>query len=433
MSAAQIERAESLVDDALRIARPANAGAAVALALAVESRLLAFKLRYKESLDAALEGIAEPLAKDYSEVLRYQPGIFAIFTLNDMDRFDEMEAMLRVERATAEERGIVWAMPLHHAASANRHYYLGQLADAHAEATAGLTVAEDSGGLLPVAWMHALLALIALHRSNLTAADKHIAAAVESMATTTPLLGTDLVALAQARVAELRRQPEIAAAGLTGAWDLFGAIGVASGRRNIGLVALRFAALTNDSAAVARIAEGLAEMAGATGAAADAAIAMFGAGVAAGDVDQIVGSISVFDPAIQPLARARVGEEAARHLWAAGREEEAASTLDAARRTWADCGAIADAQRAGELFKALGVRRPHTSARPTAGWAALTPTELRIADLVATGAANTAIATELGVSRRTVETHLRHVYAKIGVASRVQLALEASRRDMTSA
>jgi DNA-binding CsgD family transcriptional regulator len=64
--------------------------------------------------------------------------------------------------------------------------------------------------------------------------------------------------------------------------------------------------------------------------------------------------------------------------------------------------------------------------RPTSGWASLTPTERDVARLVAEGLANNEIAARLFISRRTVQTHLTHVYAKLGIASRVQLAQEAA-------
>lgn len=64
--------------------------------------------------------------------------------------------------------------------------------------------------------------------------------------------------------------------------------------------------------------------------------------------------------------------------------------------------------------------------RPSSGWASLTPTERDVARLVADGLANNEIAARLFVSRRTVQTHLTHVYAKLGINSRVQLAQEVA-------
>lgn len=59
--------------------------------------------------------------------------------------------------------------------------------------------------------------------------------------------------------------------------------------------------------------------------------------------------------------------------------------------------------------------------RPSTGWAALTPAEREVATLAAHGHSNQAIADEMVVSRRTVETHLQHAYAKLGIRSRGEL------------
>ena len=61
-------------------------------------------------------------------------------------------------------------------------------------------------------------------------------------------------------------------------------------------------------------------------------------------------------------------------------------------------------------------------ARPATGWGSLTKAERITAVLVAEGLSNPAIASRLFVSRHTVESHLKHAYAKLGVSSRVELA-----------
>ena len=65
--------------------------------------------------------------------------------------------------------------------------------------------------------------------------------------------------------------------------------------------------------------------------------------------------------------------------------------------------------------------------RPATGWEALTSAERRVAELVAGGLANREVAEQLFVSRHTVETHLKHVFAKLGVGSRAELAALAAR------
>ena len=58
----------------------------------------------------------------------------------------------------------------------------------------------------------------------------------------------------------------------------------------------------------------------------------------------------------------------------------------------------------------------------------LTPTERSVAGLVAEGLSNPQIGERLYISRRTVQTHLAHVFAKLDISSRAQLAAEITRR-----
>lgn len=67
-------------------------------------------------------------------------------------------------------------------------------------------------------------------------------------------------------------------------------------------------------------------------------------------------------------------------------------------------------------------------ARPTFGWESLTEAELRVVGLTAEGLTNREIAERLFVSRRTVATHLEHVFQKLGFSTRVSVAAEAARR-----
>ncbi|MFD1051868.1 helix-turn-helix transcriptional regulator, partial [Kibdelosporangium lantanae] len=52
----------------------------------------------------------------------------------------------------------------------------------------------------------------------------------------------------------------------------------------------------------------------------------------------------------------------------------------------------------------------------------LTPHQARIAGLVAEGATNREVAARMLISTRTVDHHMRNIFAKLGVRSRVELA-----------
>ena len=65
----------------------------------------------------------------------------------------------------------------------------------------------------------------------------------------------------------------------------------------------------------------------------------------------------------------------------------------------------------------------------TPSWAALTEAELRVARLIAEGHTNKSAAAQLGVSPNTIGAHLRTVFGKLGVRSRVQLTNFMNRSD----
>jgi DNA-binding CsgD family transcriptional regulator len=60
--------------------------------------------------------------------------------------------------------------------------------------------------------------------------------------------------------------------------------------------------------------------------------------------------------------------------------------------------------------------------RPMVGWTSLTESERALAMLVADGMTNRQAAERLFVSRHTVDAHLRHIFCKLGINSRVRLA-----------
>ena len=82
-------------------------------------------------------------------------------------------------------------------------------------------------------------------------------------------------------------------------------------------------------------------------------------------------------------------------------------------------------------LRELGVRRRLVTAEPeTSGWAALTTSERTVAQLVAEGLTNREVAERLFVSPHTVNSHLRHVFSKLGINSRVELARLAREYEM---
>ncbi len=142
---------------------------------------------------------------------------------------------------------------------------------------------------------------------------------------------------------------------------------------------------------------------------------------------------------------------AADHYHTAGRMLPRAQALEAAGVALAERGDVAGARtrftdafelyeslsagwdlaRTQATFRGYGIRRgPHVRHRkPHHGWKSLTPTELKVVGMVAKGMSNPQIAAHLFLSRRTVQTHVSHILAKLNLQSRIDIAREASRRE----
>ena len=139
-------------------------------------------------------------------------------------------------------------------------------------------------------------------------------------------------------------------------------------------------------------------------------------------------------------------EEAARLLGAAGRaraelglarwqtEQERAEALVQRLREALGDDALTSACGEGEALRrdaaVAYVRRARGSRkRPSAGWESLTPTELEIVRHAAAGLTNPEIGERMFISRGTVKIHLSHIYAKLGLRNRSEVAAEAMRRQ----
>ena len=105
--------------------------------------------------------------------------------------------------------------------------------------------------------------------------------------------------------------------------------------------------------------------------------------------------------------------------------------LDDAARRFEQLDATRDLLRVEARCSAARVRRGQRGPRVKArhGWASLTPTEHTVARLAADGLSNPQIGDQLYISHRTVQTHLSHIFTKLGISSRaVQLTVEVTRR-----
>ncbi len=143
------------------------------------------------------------------------------------------------------------------------------------------------------------------------------------------------------------------------------------------------------------------------------------------DLDILAESVHVLDRSPRPVLRAVGAESYGCALLAADHRSEALAQLDRAWDEYHHMGARAFRDNVQGAMRQTGARRTKWSAAAAAsasGWACLTEAERRVATLISQGHTNKSAASALGVSINTVGTHLRAVFAKLGVQSRVQLA-----------
>ncbi|WP_210495450.1 helix-turn-helix transcriptional regulator [Patulibacter sp. SYSU D01012] len=151
------------------------------------------------------------------------------------------------------------------------------------------------------------------------------------------------------------------------------------------------------------------------------AAALHARALLAGDPVLLAEAVERFALVPRPLPRAAAHEHLGR-LLAASDPGGAARHLEAALALLRPTGAAAPIRRIEDALRALGgtPAGPAPTAGPT-GWAALSPAERRVAEAAADGGTNRELGERLHLSGNTVATHLRRAYAKLGVASRVEL------------
>ena len=151
-------------------------------------------------------------------------------------------------------------------------------------------------------------------------------------------------------------------------------------------------------------------------------VAGYARGILERDAPALVAAADVLHSSPRPLLYAAAAEDAGAELARADRGDEALDQLNAAFDTYMGHEAVADARRVGRALRGLGVeRRIVSQPRAKTGWDSLTDSELTVVNLIAQGATNQSVATQLHLSLHTVKSHVHNAFAKLGINSRAQL------------
>jgi DNA-binding CsgD family transcriptional regulator len=140
-------------------------------------------------------------------------------------------------------------------------------------------------------------------------------------------------------------------------------------------------------------------------------------------------AVGLFEGCQEPLIRARAFEDAGTLHADRGVSARAVDRLDGALAIYTELGATRDSARVRGLLRRLGARRPSPVGGESTAWPELSDSEVAVVRFVAAGATNREVAEQLFLSPHTVNAHLRQVFSKLGIRSRVQLARLAAQRE----
>jgi DNA-binding CsgD family transcriptional regulator len=387
------------------------------------------------------------------------PHLYLGLVLIDADRLDAATAALQEGRRLAEERGTTLWLPLYHFALAHARAMAGAWGDTVAEAEAGLALADEVGTRLHAPFLHGIQAWVAVQRGDLATAQARLIAAVDEFVA----LADDSWNAAEAQGGVMEAGPQWpveygnwiegllfeaqgglsrgvdprvgrlganAALCLEQAWDLAAPIRYFLSSRLFGPDLVRVALAMGDrdraNAVTAELEEGArrAPVATARGA------AQMCRGLVDDDPDVLLAAVNAYRAGPRPAESAWACEAAGMALARAGRTAEAIGLLEDARIALESLGATIAVARIEAELRSLGVRhrRPSKVRRATVGWDSLTDTENEVVRHVTQGLTNPQVGARMFISRRTVETHLAHVFQKLGLTTRAQLTAEAVRR-----
>ncbi len=412
----QVSRARDLATEALATAEEVRDAWALAWSLHVLIVVSVMQGEIDAALplfDRALGVVADdPSLTDLSLLLRINKAV----VLGGLDRHDEALRTATQVRQLADRTGSMPRLAQARSALGQLLFQAGQWDDARREVEALPDELKDPGA---TCCDNGIAALIAFHRGDAAAAREHLDRATASA----ERIGSRVVAsLALARSLDHEVDD-----------DLPGALDVLTARladteeldevEDLLPETARLAALTGATDIAINVAAQVADLAGRGQVPHRWGSAAFCRGLVDRSPSLLLVAADRFVAAGRPLSAAKALEAAALTSAGAGDRAAARAAFTRADESYELLDAAWDVARLRAAMRRFGIRRGprnrHRHAR--AGWESLTVSEAKVARLVADGLPNREIAERLVLSVRTVESHVSHILAKLGMRSRVDI------------
>ena len=403
----------------------------VLAALAVRSSISWDDGHLAEGLELSRQA-ATRVTRDPPDARLFQPYFDLASRLVDLCELDEAAAMLSVAESAGDGYAAGEAGPA--LLRARMHLAAGRADDAVAEAHTVLAMSPVLGPTANASLAESVLAIVALRRGEVLDAEQHLQEAARSAATGSPAGVRERLSLVAAQVAEARQGPQVALAMCTGIYDEIPADhSVLVGDLAVTPWLVRTALAAGDykrAAVVAKVATELSD--------GNSAILMVST-VAAHANGLLRQDAWLLRQAAEQHAdvwlRATAAEDLGVLLTHAGQLPDAIARLDQSLTAYQNAGATRDSARVRHRLRKLGVRRRSwtTTDRPVQGWDSLTDTERSISELIAEGLTNRQAGDRMFISAHTVAFHLRHIFRKLSIRSRVELARLTFEHDRAAA